>query len=75
MIDAGPEIIHTHCPVSSMLVARILQKETKAPIIFTYHTKFDVDIARAMGNGLIKKELIRLFQIQTERRRGRNHRP
>ncbi|SDB06866.1 glycosyltransferase [Butyrivibrio sp. INlla16] len=52
-----PDIIHTHCPASSTIMARILQNETDAPIVFTYHTKFDVDIARAVGEGFLKKEI------------------
>ena len=54
-----PEIIHTHCPASSTIMARVLQKELDVPIVFTYHTKFDVDIARAVGEGFLKKETIK----------------
>ena len=54
-----PEIIHTHCPAASTVMARILRKQTGAPVVFTYHTKFDVDIARAVGEGFLKKETIR----------------
>ena len=54
-----PDVIHTHCPVSSTLMARILRKETDAPIVFTYHTKFDVDIARAVKAKFIQKESIK----------------
>ncbi len=57
--EFGPEIIHTHCPASSTIMARILQKELNVPIVFTYHTKFDVDIARAVGEGFLKKETIK----------------
>ncbi len=59
MAEAKPDIIHTHCPAASCVMARILRKETGAPIVFTYHTKFDVDIARAVGDGLLKKETIK----------------
>lgn len=61
MAEFGPDIIHTHCPASSTLMARALQYETGAPVIFTYHTKFDVDIERAVGEGFIKKETIKLM--------------
>ena len=54
-----PELIHSHCPVSSTLMARVLRKETDAPIIFTYHTKFDVDIARAVKAKFLQKESIK----------------
>ncbi len=59
MAEIKPDIIHTHCPAASTVMARILRRETGAPVIFTYHTKFDVDIARAVGEGLLKKEAIR----------------
>ena len=59
MSDFGPDIIHTHCPALSTLMARVLQYETGAPVIFTYHTKFDVDIAKAVGEGFLKKETLK----------------
>lgn len=59
MAEFGPDIIHTHCPAASTIMARVLQNETGAPIVFTYHTKFDVDIARAVGEGFLKKETIK----------------
>lgn len=46
MAAFAPDIIHTHCPVASTVVARMLRAKTDAPVIFTYHTKFDVDIAK-----------------------------
>jgi len=54
-----PDIIHTHCPVASTVMARILRKETGAPIVFTYHTKFDVDIAAATKSKILQKESIK----------------
>lgn len=51
-----PDIIHTHCPVSSAVMARILRNETGAPVVFTYHTKFDYDIARAVKAELLRRE-------------------
>lgn len=54
-----PDIIHTHCPAISGVLARVLRRETGAPIIFTYHTKFDYDIEKAVGQGFLKKETIR----------------
>ena len=48
MANMKPDIIHTHCPAASTIMGRILRRETGAPLIFTYHTKFDVDIARSL---------------------------
>ncbi len=59
MAQFGPDIIHTHCPAMSTLMARVLQYETGAPVVFTYHTKFDVDIAKAVGDGFLKKETLK----------------
>lgn len=56
--ELSPDIIHTHCPVASTVMARILRKETDAPIVFTYHTKFDVDIAAATSSKFLQKESI-----------------
>ena len=61
MSEFGPDIIHTHCPAASTLMARILQYETGAPVVFTYHTKFDQDIAKAVGNGFLKKETLKML--------------
>ncbi len=61
LIDFQPDIIHTHCPAASALVARIVQNHTGAPVVFTYHTKFDVDIERAVGDGLWKKQFIKMM--------------
>ena len=44
----GLDIIHSHCPVASTLLARALREATNTPVIFTYHTKFDIDIAKAI---------------------------
>ena len=66
MADFAPEIIHTHCPAASTVMARILRRETGTPIVFTYHTKFDVDIARAVGEGFLKKETIRTMIANIE---------
>ena len=61
LAGASPQLIHSHCPVVSTMVARSLRMRTKAPIIFTYHTKFDVDIAHAVRNSFIRKEATRVL--------------
>lgn len=44
----SPDVIHSHCPASATIIARILRERTDAPIVFTYHTKYDIDIRRYM---------------------------
>ena len=46
LAEFHPDIIHTHCPATATIVARLLREETHSPIIFTYHTKYDIDIMR-----------------------------
>ena len=48
LADMGFDIIHSHCPVASTILARRLREEIQAPVVFTYHTKFDIDIADAI---------------------------
>ena len=52
-------IIHTHCPFASTILARTLREPLNCPIIFTYHTKFDVDIERTVGKGYLKDKIIK----------------
>lgn len=54
------DIIHSHCPFASTLMARVLREKTGAPLVLTYHTKFDVDIRRALPNELMAKQAIKL---------------
>ena len=39
------DILHSHCPLASALLGRVLQKRMDAPLIMTYHTKYDIDLA------------------------------
>ena len=50
------DIIHTHCPVTSTVLARSLRGIINAPVVFTYHTKFDIDIANAVSSQLLQEE-------------------
>ena len=61
-----PEIIHSHCPASATIIARLLREECAAPIVFTYHTKYDIDIARAVKVKLAAKESIRAMVSNIE---------
>lgn len=52
-------IIHSHCPFASTMMARVLREKTNVPIVMTYHTKFDIDIKRALPNKLMAEQAIR----------------
>ena len=43
----GFDLIHSHCPITSTMLARTLRDRIDRPIVFTYHTKFDIEIAGA----------------------------
>ena len=52
-------IIHSHCPFASTVMARVLREKTNIPIVLTYHTKFDIDIHRALPNKLVAEQAIK----------------
>lgn len=58
ILDFAPDILHAHCPMSSLLLARTLRESLHAPLIFTYHTKYDVDIRTAVKNEALQNQLI-----------------
>ncbi len=49
-------LIHTHCPIVSTMLARQLRETLNAPIVLTYHTKFDIDIANLIKNELLQEK-------------------
>lgn len=55
------DVIHTHCPFMSTVVARILRYNTGAPIVFTYHTKFDVDIEKRVALNPVRNISLKLL--------------
>ena len=59
--DFRPDIIHSHCPVMSTVMARALRERLDIPVVFTYHTKFDIDIRRALYGHLLQQTAIRLL--------------
>ena len=46
--EFAPDILHLHCPFASAYVAMMAREVTEAPIVYTYHTKYDLDIARTV---------------------------
>lgn len=45
-------LLHVHCPFASASLAKalVVGKKNRKPIIFTYHTKFEIDIDRYVSN-------------------------
>jgi len=59
LVNEDIDIIHTHCPAASTYLARCLRQAIHKPIIFTYHTKFDIDIQEALRSKLLQKAAIK----------------
>ena len=53
------ELLHTHCPIASAILARSLREVVDAPLVLTYHTKYDIDIAKAVKSKLLQESAIR----------------
>ncbi|MBO6014757.1 MAG: glycosyltransferase [Oscillospiraceae bacterium] len=58
---ADLDIIHSHCPITSTLFARTLRERIDVPLVMTYHTKFDIDIANAIKSRILQTEAARLL--------------
>ena len=48
------DIIHCHCPFISANISKTLHQLTGAPVIMTYHTKYDVDIANSFESDIMQ---------------------
>ena len=49
------ELLHTHCPMTSSLLARQLSESMGLPLVMTWHTKYDIDIANAIHNKALQE--------------------
>ena len=55
------DIIHSHCPFASTVMARVLREKTNVPIIMTYHTKFDIDVKRALPHKIMWEPVLKFL--------------
>ena len=55
------DIIHSHCPITSTMLARSVRERLDVPLVFTYHTKFDIDIANAIRSKILREEAARIL--------------
>ena len=61
LMAEGFDLIHSHCPITSTILARSLRDRIDVPIVLTYHTKFDIDIANAISSKLLQEEAKKLL--------------
>ena len=66
LVKCDIDIIHSHCPFVSTLVARSLRASANAPIVLTYHTKFDIDIKNAIELGFMQTAAIKFIVSNIE---------
>ena len=50
-----PALLHSHCPIVSTMLGRELRQVLDVPLVMTYHTKFDVDIANLIHSRLLQE--------------------
>ncbi len=55
--ESNFDIIHSHCPFASTVLGRTLREKSNAPLVMTYHTKFDEDIKRVIENPLLVSQI------------------
>ncbi|MGB4588389.1 MAG: glycosyltransferase [Clostridiaceae bacterium] len=61
LMEKKIDIIHTHSPFTSAILARVVRHYTDAPIVITYHTKFDIDINRRVAFNPLRKVSLRFL--------------
>ena len=55
------DIIHCHCPFASAVLARAVGRICHIPIVFTYHTKYDIDIKNVISSKLLRTAAIKFI--------------
>ena len=48
-------VLHTHCPATSAILARQLAESMRLPLVLTWHTKYDIDIANAIKSKILQE--------------------
>ena len=61
LADMQFDLVHTHCPIASTVLARSLRDACPMPVVFTYHTKFDIDIANAIRSEKLQQVAVDLL--------------
>ena len=51
-------LLHAHCPIASCLLARQLSEAYGLPLVLTWHTKYDLDIANAIKSKVLQEGAI-----------------
>ena len=54
-------LLHSHCPMISEIMAMELRAALNVPLVLTYHTKFDIEIRKAIKSQLISDLAIKVL--------------
>lgn len=52
--DRKVALLHAHCPIASTILGRELRRALNAPLVMTYHTKFDIEIGKMVKGKLLR---------------------
>ena len=55
------DLLHSHCPMISNVLAMELRSALNIPLILTYHTKFDIEIRKSIKSQLISDLAIKVL--------------
>ena len=59
LVEWKPDVIHTHCELSTFICANYISKKTQAPIVHTLHTVYEEYVHYVpLGGGIIVKKLL-----------------
>ncbi len=58
-MDVG--LLHSHCPMMSNILAMELRSALDVPMIMTYHTKFDIEIRKAIKSKVVSQLAIKVL--------------
>ena len=66
VIQQPIDIMHAHCPIMSMLMARTLRELIHRPIVLTYHSKFELDIQQDISSPAVREQATRAILTNIE---------
>lgn len=56
------DIMHVHAPFASSVLVKTLNHLPRVPVVLTYHTKFDIDIAKRVPNAALQKVALKFVR-------------
>lgn len=60
------DIMHCHCPIISMVLARTIREITHRPIVLSYHSRYEVDLQRDISSNAVREQATRAILANIE---------